>query len=86
MKLTHKLLLVVLLAITAQAGGLWDMVKNNSSDGTIKTKQYTIEVSGTDIRGYVMEVPEMKSVCISVWGSNSSSHQLVCKTYKEMGK
>ena len=81
-----KLLLMAILAIAAQAGGLWSMVKNSSSDGTIKTKQYTIEVSGTDIRGYVLNVPEMKSVCISVWGGNSYSHQLVCKTYKEMDK
>jgi len=67
----------------ANAGGLWDMVKNASSDGEIQTKQYTVEVSGTDIRGYVYEVPEMKSFCWSTFTQNA--HQTTCKTYKEMG-
>ena len=81
-----KLLLIALVAITANAGGIWSMIKNSNSDGTLQAKQYTIEVSGADIRGYILNVPEMKSVCFSVWGSGSSSHQLVCKTYKEMGE
>ena len=82
-----KLTLAILLATTyANAGGLWSMVKNASSDGNIPTKQYTIEVSGTDIRGYVFNVPEMKSICISIWGAHGPSHQLECKTYKEIGK
>ena len=79
-----RILFVLLLAITANAGGLWSFVKNASSDGYIKTKQYTIEVAGTDIRGYVFNVPEMKSICISVWAGRDSSHQLECKTYKEI--
>lgn len=80
-----KLLLVAAFAIAANAGGLWSMVKNAGSDGVLNTKQYTIEVAGTDIRGYVFNVPEMKSICLSVWGGKSDSHQLECKTYKEIG-
>ncbi len=78
-----KLLLILTVAIAANAGGLWSMLKNSSADGTIKTKQYTIEISGADIRGYVFNAPDMKSICISVWGG-TTSHQLECKTYKEI--
>jgi len=84
----NKILVFLILAFltsSAYAGGIWSMIKNTGSDGTIATKQYTIEVAGTDIRGYVFNVKEMKSICISVWGSKSASHQLECKTYKELG-
>ncbi len=77
--------MVLLLAATLQAGGVWDMVKNASSDGTLKTKQYTIEVSGTNVRGYVMNVPEMKSVCFITYSSEGFP-AMACKTYKEIDK
>ncbi len=80
-----KILFITLLSISAYAGGVWDMVKNASSDGTLKTKQYTVEVSGTDVRAYVMNVPEMKSVCILTYSSKGHP-AMTCKTYKEMGK
>ena len=79
-----KLILIALIAITANAGGLWSVIKNASSDGTIKTKQYTIEVSGVDTRGYIMEIPEMKSICFITY-SSSGFPAMVCKTYKELG-
>lgn len=79
-----KILLVLVLAIALQAGGIWDMVKNSSSVGTLKTKQYTISVAGTDTRGYVMNVPEMKSICFLTYSSEGIP-AMVCKTYKEIG-
>lgn len=84
-KFIITMFITTLLAMSASAGGLWSMVKNTNSEGTIETKQYTIEVSGTDIRAYVFNVPAMKSICISAWGSTGASHQLQCKTYKEIG-
>ncbi len=81
-----KIIALISVSVMLQAGGLWSMVKNLNSAGKIETKQYTIEVSGTNIRGYIFNVPQMKSICISVWGSHGDSHQLVCKTYKEIGE
>ena len=78
-----KLLIVTLLAITVNAGNVWDMFKNTGSDGTLKTKQYTIEVSGVDTRGYVFNVPEMKSVCFITYSSKGIP-AIACKTYKEI--
>ena len=80
-----KLLLIPVLALSLQAGGIWDMVKNSSSDGTIKTKQYTIEVSGTNTRAYVFNVPEMKSICFVTYSSQGIP-AMQCKTYKEIEK
>jgi hypothetical protein len=80
-----KLILIITLAIAANAGGVWDMLKNTSSDGTIQTKQYTISVSGTDTRGYVFNVPEMKSVCFITYSSKGNP-AMQCKTYTQMGK
>jgi len=80
-----KLLLVPVLALSLEAGGIWDMMKNSASDGTIKTKQYTIQVSGTDTRGYVFNVPEMKSICFITYSSHGIP-AMQCKTYKEIGK
>ena len=80
-----KLLLIAILVISANAGGIWDMVKNAGSAGTIKTKQYTIEVAGTNVRGYVFQVPEMKSVCFVTYSSQGFP-AMDCKTYKEIGK
>ena len=80
-----KLLLIPVLALSLQAGGIWDMVKNSSSDGTIKTKQYTIEVAGTNTRGYVFNVPEMKSICFVTYSSQGIP-AMQCKTYKEIEK
>ena len=80
-----KLLLIPVLALSLQAGGIWDMVKNLSSDGTIKTKQYTIEVSGTNTRAYVFNVPEMKSICFVTYSSQGIP-AMQCKTYKEIEK
>jgi len=67
-----KILLVAILAMSLSAGGLWDMVKNSSSDGTLKTKQYTIEVAGTNTRGYVLNIPEMKSICFLTYSTQLS--------------
>lgn len=78
-----KLILLIGLALTANAGGIWDMIKNTQSDGTIKTKQYTIDAYDVDIRGYVYDVPEMKSICWQVF--SRGTHRLECKTYKEIG-
>lgn len=90
MKKTKFALMAAILGLSVStssyAGGIWDLVKNSHSDGKIETKQYTIEVAGTNIRGYVYDVPEMASICISVWGEHSSSHQLECKTYDEIQK
>jgi hypothetical protein len=80
-----KLIILGLLGATlsVNAGGLWDMVKNTSSDGNLKTKQYTIEVSGTNTRGYVFEVPEMNSVCFLTYSSQGIP-AMDCKTYTEI--
>jgi len=80
-----KILLVAVIALSLQAGGIWEMMKNSSSDGTLKTKQYTIEVSGTNTRGYIFNVPEMKSICFLTYSSQGIP-AMVCKTYKEIGK
>jgi len=81
-----KLVLIAVLGLVtmANAGGLWDMVKNSSSDGSLSTKQYTIEVSGTNTRGYVFEVPEMKSICFLTYSSQGIP-AMDCKTKAEMG-
>lgn len=78
-----KLLLIAIIAMTANAGGIWDMVKNSQSDGTISTKQYTIKVSGVDTRGYVFMVPEMKSICFITYSSHGIP-AMDCKTQKEL--
>ena len=80
-----KILIATLIVVSANAGGLWDIVKNTNGEYT-QSKQYTVEVSGTNIRAYVFDVPAMKSICVSAWGSDSSSQQLECKTYKEIGE
>jgi len=80
-----KILLAAVIALSLQAGGIWEMMKNSSSDGTLKTKQYTIEVSGTNTRGYIFNVPEMKSICFLTYSSQGST-AMVCKTHKEIGK
>lgn len=72
----------ILLASSAYAGGLWSMAKNVGLE-KLNTKAYAIDVAGVDIRAYVFKVPEMRSVCISVWGENNQ--QLECKTYEELG-
>ena len=75
-------LMMIIMPGYAFSGGLWSMVKNSGLEN-IKTKPYAIEVKGTNIRAYIFEVPEMKSICISVWGSDTQTLQ--CKTYKEIG-
>lgn len=79
------LLLAITLAASLQASSLWSLAKNAGME-TIPSKPYQIEVSGTNIRAYVFDVPSMKSVCISVWGGDRDVHTLDCKTYKEMEK
>lgn len=79
-----KLILIALIAIGLQAGGIWDMVKNAGSKGTIKTKQYSISVAGVNTRGYVMNIKDMKSICFLTYSSQGFP-AMVCKTYKEMG-
>jgi len=84
-KLLTSLTLTSVLAISANASGLWSLVKNTGLE-TIQSKPYQIEVQGTNLRAYVFEVKPMKSVCISVWGGDRDVHTLECKTYKEMEK
>ena len=84
-KLLTSLTLTSVLAISANASGLWSLVKNSGLE-TIQSKPYQIEVQGTNLRAYVFEVKPMKSVCISVWGGDRDVHTLECKTYKEMEK
>ena len=79
-----KLLLAALIAITANAGGIWDIVKNSNSQGTIQTRQYTISVAGVDTRGYVMNIKDMKSICFLTYSSQGFP-AIACKTYKEIG-
>ena len=79
------LLLAIALATFANAGGLWDMMKNSNSQGTIQTTQYTISVSGVDTRAYVFPVKEMDSVCILTYSSQGIP-AINCKTMKEINK
>jgi len=85
MKQIITIAILAMLTVTANAGGVWDMVKNASSDGTLQTKQYTIEVSGTNTRGYVINVPDMKSMCFITYSSQGIP-AMQCKTYMEMDK
>ncbi len=83
-----KKILLITLAIAlfttpATAGGLWDLAKNSDLE-TLPAKAYQIEVKGVNTRVYVFDVPEMKSVCTITYGDTSSS-QMQCKTYQEMG-
>jgi len=86
-----KKILVAIIALTvamvtsASAGGVWDMIKNTQSDGTLESKQYTIEVAGVNTRGYVINVPDMKSVCFITY-SEHGIPAMACKTYKEIEK
>lgn len=77
--------LSLMLPTFASAGGIWDMVKNSSSAGTLNSKQYTIEVSGTDVRAYVIHVPEMNSICFITYSSKGTP-AMACKTEREMAK
>lgn len=79
------ILLITLLTLSAQASGLWSLVKNMDLE-TLETKSYQIEIKGTNIRAYVFNVEFMHSVCITVWGGNKDVHTLKCKTYKQMEK
>ncbi len=85
MKKLVIILFVAALTVSANASGLWSLVKNSGLE-TIDSKPYQIEVQGTNIRAYVFEVKPMDSVCISVWGGDRDVHTLECKTYKEIGK
>lgn len=86
-----KLLSIAIIALSlampsiSSAGGIWDMVKNSSSAGTLESKQYTIEVSGTDVRAYVIHVPEMNSICLITYSSKGQP-AIACKTEREMAK
>jgi len=79
-----KIIFAAIVAISLQAGGIWDMVKNSSSKGTIKTKQYTLSVAGVDTRGYIMNIKDMKSICFLTYSSQGIP-AMACKTYKEIG-
>ena len=83
MKRLITILILTLTVLSVQAGGLWDMVKNTGSAGTLKSKQYTIEVAGTNTRAYVFEVPEMNSICFITYSSKGVP-AMVCKTRSEM--
>ena len=79
-----KLLLIAIIAISLSADGLWGTVKNSSSISTLNSKQYAISSIGARIKGYVINVPEMKSICFIIYSSHGIP--MVCKTYKEIGK
>ncbi len=81
----RKIILIVALVITANAGGVWDMIKNTSSDKVLETKQYSIDVAGVNVRGYSVNVPDLKSVCFITYSSQGIP-AMQCKTYKEMGE
>ncbi len=70
-----KIIALISVSIMLHAGDLFSMINNLDSAKKIETKKYTIEVSGSNLRGYVFNVPKMKSICISVWG-DFISHQL----------
>ena len=80
-KVIMIVLLLTLVSSNAFAGSVWGLIKNSGLEER-KSKGFTVEVKGVDIRAYVFDVPEMKSVCISTWGDGTQ--QLECKTYKEM--
>ncbi len=80
-----KIILVMIITISVYAGGVWDILKNTTSDKTLKTKQYTIEVAGVNVRGYVVNVPELKSICFITY-STQGIPAMQCKTYKEIGE
>lgn len=81
-KILLLLAIAVLFSTPALAGSIWGMIKNTGGEDR-EAKQITIEVRGVNIRAYIFDVPEMKSMCISAWGDGE--HQLECKTYKEIG-
>lgn len=72
----------LLITSNLYAGSLWSLAKNAGLEKR-KSKAFVIDVKGVDIRAYVFDVPEMKSICINTWGDNNQ--QLECKTYKEIG-
>lgn len=73
--------MLMAVPLTASAGSLWGMVKN-AGVPIKESNSFVIEVSGVNIRGYVFDVPEIQSRCLSVWGDNTQ--QLECKTYAEI--
>ncbi len=78
-----KIVAIMILALSLQAGGLWDMVKNSGLT-TIHTKPYQIEVQGVNIRAYVFQIKELPLVrCISFWGEGAASHQVQCIKYSQ---
>lgn len=79
----RKIILIALIAIGLQAGGIWDVVKNSNSKGTIETKQYTLEVAGVKTRAYIFNVKDMQSICILTYSSKEVP-AMVYKTYKEI--
>ena len=81
-KLIMLLVFGTMISASVYAGGLWSIIKNTGIE-TRHPKTFTIEVEGVNIRAYVFDVPEMKSVCINIWGEDLQT--LECKTYKEMG-
>ena len=85
-KLLIGLFASAIMASTASASGLWDMVKNASADGKIKPKMYVLETAGVNNRVYVFDNKVMKSICTLTYsGGDINVPTMVCKTYKEMG-
>ena len=76
--------LTIFLALSAYAGGIWSMLKNAGLT-QVQSQAFVIEVEGVDIRGYTFKPVGVDMVCVSVWGGKSSSHQLECKSFKELG-
>jgi len=76
-------LLVFAQPLTVTAGGVWSMVKNMGLQNRTPVSTFVLEVEGVNLRVYVFDVPEMKSVCVNVWGEDVQT--LECKTYQEIG-
>jgi len=74
---------VSVLTVSAQAGGVWDMIKNTNSKGKLESVQYTLPVAGVDTRAYIVNVPDMKSTCFLTYSSQGIP-AMDCKTHKEM--
>lgn len=71
-----KILLVAIMAVALQAGGVWSLVKNSGLE-VMKPLTYTMEVSGVNARVYEFTPKSDKeSICIAVF--TSEIHQLSC--------
>ena len=85
MNLLATFIITLALSVSANAGGLWSMVKN-SGITVVQPITFVLEVEGVNIRGYSFTPLGMpNTVCVSLWGGKSASHQLECKSFTELG-